>query len=168
MYRTLLYIMVIVVALGVFIWSSDHITLEGERTIYAVNCEQGAWDGLRCAGRMAAGDRYRFRSSRSRHEVVYWIAGSATPSGKFSDCDVTDRDYWSCKARAGEQPAIAHELVDGRPVPGVAETDLPFHAVVKWKWWLLRMGIPGFHKADFSSSFDPHKPKLAPPVAPAK
>jgi len=168
MYRTLLYIMVIVVALGVFIWSSDHITLEGERTIYTVTCEQGAWDGLRCAGRIAASDRYRFRSSRSRREVVYWIAGSAAPSGKYSDCNVTDRDYWSCKAGAGEQPTIAHELMDGRPVPSAAVADLPFHAVVKWKWWLLRMGIPGFHKADFSSSFDPRKPKLPPPEAPAR
>ena len=80
MYRALLYVLVIVGALGVFIWSSDRVTLEGERTVYTVTCEQGAWDGLRCTGRIAAGDRHRFRSSRSRREVVYWIAGSAAPS----------------------------------------------------------------------------------------
>ena len=168
MYRALLYILVIVGALGVFIWASDRITLEGERTIYTVNCEQGAWDGLRCTGRIAAGDRHRFRSSRSRREVVYWIAGSAAPSGKYSDCDVTDRDYWSCKSRAGELPTITHELSDGRPVQRAAGIDLPFHAVTKWKWWALRLGIPGFTKADFSNSIDPHKPKLRHLDTPAK
>jgi len=168
MYRALLYVLVIVGALGVFIWSSDHITLEGERTIYTVTCEQGAWDGLRCTGRLAAGDRHRFRSSRSRREVVYWIAGSAAPSGKYADCDVIDRDFWSCKAHEGELPTITHELSDGRPVPHTPGTDLPFHAVTKWKWWALHVGIPGFRKADFSSSFDPHKPKLLPPDPPAK
>jgi hypothetical protein len=40
--------------------------------------------------------------------------------------------------------------------------------VNKWKWWALRLGIPGFRKADFSNSFDPHKPRLASPDAPAK
>ena len=168
MFRALLYVMVIVGALGVFIWSSDHITLEGERTVYTVNCEQGAWDGLRCAGRIVAGDRYRFRSSRSRHEVVYWIAGSAAPSGKYADCDVTDRDFWSCTPRAGQQPTIAHELSDGRPVQRVAGVDLPFHAVTKLKWWALRLGITVFSKADFSNTIDPHKPRLHPPDAPAK
>jgi len=168
MYRALLYILVIVGAMGVFIWSSDRITLEGERTVYTVICEQGAWDGLRCTGRIVAGDRHRFRSSRSRSEVVYWIAGSAAPSGKYSECDVTDRDFWSCKTQAGELPTIAHEFSDGRPVPRAAGIDLPFHAVNKWKWWALRLGIPGFRKADFSDSINPRKPKLARPDAPAK
>lgn len=168
MYRALLYVLVIVGALGVFIWSSDRVTLEGERTVYTVTCEQGAWDGLRCTGRIAAGDRHRFRSSRSRREVVYWIAGSAAPSGKYSDCDVIDRDFWSCKAQAGELPTITHEFSDGRPEQRVAGTDLPFHAVTKWKWWALRLGIPGFGKADFSNSVNPRKPKLLTPAAPAK
>lgn len=167
MVRVLLYVIVVVGALGVFIWSSDRITLEGERTIYTVNCEQGAWDGLRCSGRITAGDRYRFRSSRSRREVLYWIAGSATPSGKYSDCDVTDRDFWSCQARVGEQPSITHELSDGRPV-SIAGIDLPFHAVTKRKWWALRLGIPGINTADYSNTLDPHKPRLAAPDAPAK
>lgn len=166
--RALLYVMVIVGALGVFIWCSDRITLEGERTIYTVVCEQGAWDGLRCAGRIAAGDRHRFRSSRSRREVVYWIAGSAAASGKYADCDVTDRDFWSCTARAGEQPSITHEMSDGRPIHREAGIDQPFHAVTKWKWWALHLGIPGFSRADFSNSFDPHKPRMAPPEAPPK
>jgi hypothetical protein len=169
MVRPLLFLLVILGALGVFIWSSDRITLEGERTIYTVTCEHGEWDGLRCSGRLAAGDRYRFRSSRSRHEVAYWIAGSASPSGKYSDCDVADRDYWSCKAQTGEVPSITHELSDGRPVQRAAGVDLPFHAVTKWKWWALRMGIPFLSKADYSNNVNPRKPKLrALPDAPTK
>ena len=168
MFRTVLYILVVVGALSAFIWSSDHITLEGERTIYTVTCEHGTWDGLRCSGRIAAGDRYRFRSSRSRREVIYWISGSVAPSGKYADCSVTDRDFWSCKANAGEQPSIAHELSDGRPVQRAGAVDMPFHAVAKWKWWALRLGIPGFRKADFSNTIDMHKSKLRPPDAPTR
>ena len=123
MYKALLIVLVIVTGLGVFIWSSDRITLEGERTIYTVDCVQGTWDGMRCTGRLAAGDRHRFRSSRSRREVVYWISGSSAPSGKYADCDVTDRDLWSCTAHDGDLPTIAHELVDGRPVQRHAGLD---------------------------------------------
>ena len=156
MYRSLFIIAAAVfAALVAFIWASDRITMEGERTVYTVTCEQGAWDGLRCTGRMAAGDRHRFRSIRSRREIVYWIAGSSMPSGKFTECDVTDRDRWKCQVRVGEQPTIAHELADGRPVPIAAGSDLPFHAVHKWKWWVLNVGIPGLRKADFSSDLDP-------------
>ena len=168
MFRASFLVMVVVVGLGVFIWASDRITLEGERTIYTVACEQGVWDGLRCSGHLAAGDRHRFRSSRSRREIVYWIAGSSTPSGKYSECDVTDRDHWVCQAHAGEQPSIAHELSDGRPVQHVAGIDLPFHAINKWKWWALHFGIPGFSKAEFSSSFNPHAPGNALPDAARK
>jgi hypothetical protein len=168
MIRATLFILVIVGALGAFIWSSDRITFEGERTVYTVTCERGEWEGLRCSGRIAAGDRHRFRSSHSRNEVVYWIAGSTKASGKYTDCAVTDRDLWSCKPHPGEQPTITHELSDGRPVQRVAGIDLPFHAVTKWKWWALRFGIRGFSKADFSNTVDPHKPKLRPLDIPAR
>ena len=36
MFRALLFVVVILGALAAFIWSSDRITLEGERTIYTV------------------------------------------------------------------------------------------------------------------------------------
>ena len=155
MYRGFLFAFVVVFGLGAFIWASDRITLEGERTVYTVACEQGTWDGLRCTGRITAGDRHRFRSSKSRHEVAYWIAGSPAPSGKYIDCVVTDRDRWTCDARVGDQPSITHEFSDGRPANHISGLDTPFHAVAKWKWWALRAGIPGFDKADFSNSFDP-------------
>jgi hypothetical protein len=161
MYRSMLAtVIAVVVALGVFIWASDRITLEGERTIYTVVCDQGVWEGLRCTGRLKAGDRHRFRASRSRHEIVYWIAGSSSSSGKFTECDVTDRDRWVCKEHAGEQPTITHEMTQGRPMPKEAGSDLPFHAVNKWKWWALDMGIPVVKWADYSSNRNPrlHSP----------
>ena len=86
---------------------------------------------------------------------MYWIAGSASASGKFTDCNVTDRDLWSCKPHPGEQPSITHELSDGRPVHRAPGDD-------------LRMGIPGLSKADYSNAIDAHKPKLRPLDIPAK
>ena len=86
------------------LWASDKITYEGERTIYTVRCEQGNWEGLQCKGRMVAGDRYRFRASVSKQEVLYWVVGSSQPSGKFSRCTVKDRGNWSCEANADQPP----------------------------------------------------------------
>jgi hypothetical protein len=157
-----LFVTVVFVGLAAFVWASDRITLEGERTIYTVACEQGAWDGLRCTGRIKPAERYRFRASRSRQEIVYWIAGSRKPSGKYTDCEVTDRDRWTCKASAGDLPTIAHELSNGKPVQRVAGADLPFHAVHKWKWWAMDLGIPGFGKADFDSASEPPPADKAP------
>ena len=89
------WLVLVLAALAILVWASDHITLQGERTIYSVTCEGGAWDGLRCTGRLAAGDRYRFRASPSRNEVLYWVAGSRAPSGKYTDCKVASRDNWT-------------------------------------------------------------------------
>src|SRR5664279_4924927 len=74
--------MLAVLGLGILIWASDRITLQGERTIYSVICEGGDPVSLRCTSRLAVGERYRFRASVCRNEVVYWIAGSRARSGK--------------------------------------------------------------------------------------
>jgi hypothetical protein len=141
-------------SLGIVIWASDRITLQGERTIYTVTCKQGIWDGLACSGRLMAGDRYRFRASRSQNEVVYGIAGLDAPSGKHSDCQVANRDNWACNVRAGESPSIAREFSRGKPIRGNGLT-LPFYAVAKWKWWTLRTGIPVFRTADYGNESTP-------------
>jgi len=141
---------------ALLIWGSDRVTLQGERTIYTVKCERGAWVGLQCTGRIVAGDRHRFRSSRSRNEVLHWIAGSGAPSEKFTDCKVTDRDNWSCTFQPGQPRTITYVLAHGRPVSGGVERVLPCHAVVKWKWWALRAGISGFTKADYSNASTPN------------
>ena len=134
-------------ALGV--WASDRVTYQGERTVFTVACRDGTWDGLRCSGRMVAGDRYRFRASRSRQEVLYWIVGSSAPSGKFGDCRVENRGNWSCNVLTSSPPTIAHEMNDNRPANFVPGLDLPYPAVAKWKWALLDAGIQVFSVAYF-------------------
>ena len=129
---------------GLLIWLSDRVTMQGERTIYAVNCQDGSWQGSVCTGRLVIGERYAFRASPRRHEVIYWIRGSEAPSGIYNDCTVVDRDNWSCNVRVDQRPTIAYQMANGRPTPGVQGITLPFHDVPKWKWWLIRWGFPFF------------------------
>jgi hypothetical protein len=131
------------------VWASDKITLQGERTIYTVDCEGGVWDDLFCTGKMIAGDRYRYRASRSRHEVVFWVVGSSTPSGKYTDCNVRNRGNWSCNSTLADAPSITHEMANDRATYGAVGLTTPFHAVPKWKWWLLRAGAARFHEAEY-------------------
>ena len=159
MIKGLICVVLILGGLGFVVWSSDQITMQGERTIYTVNCAQGEWDGLRCTGRLTAGELHRFRISRSRHEVVFWIAGSSAPLGKYTDCQVTDRDNWSCNVGLGEKPGIVSELVYGRPTLSGSGPTQPFQAVDKWKWWAVRAGLPGLSSADFGSGFNAPSPK---------
>jgi hypothetical protein len=138
-----------VAVVGIVLWASDKITYEGERTVYTVECEGGPWDGLACRGTMVAGERHRFRASVSKQEVLYWTVGSSEPSGKFSKCNVKDRGNWSCPDNAGQPPSITHQMVNGRPKRDPASSDLPFHAVPKWVWWVLDAGIHVYGKAGY-------------------
>jgi hypothetical protein len=143
---SLLVVVVLVVAL---LWGSDRITLQGERTIYTVDCEGGTWNGSTCSGHLAVGKRYAFRASQTRNEVVYWVRSSTAPSGKYADCKVTDRDNWSCAAPADGTPkTIAYDMAKGKPDHGGSGNLLPFHAVPKWKWWLMDVGLHGFTEAE--------------------
>jgi len=144
-----LLLLFIVVAMGAIIWASDRITLEGERTVYTVNCVGGGWQGLVCNGHLEAGARYRFRASKSRGEVHHWIAGSAERSGKMTDCAVRNRGSWSCKTADSATPAIAQAMVADRLVPSPGAPATTFHAVAKWKWWALHWGLPGFLRVDY-------------------
>ena len=161
MVKALICVILVLAGLGFVIWSSDQVTLQGERTIYTVNCDQGHWDGLRCMGRLTAGELHRFLVSKNRNEVVYWISGSSTPSGKYTDCKVTDRDNWRCNIGAAERPAIVSELSYGRPTSNGSGPTRSFRAVAKWKWWALRAGLPGFATADFGSGLQAPPPKRA-------
>ena len=140
---------IIVIVLAFFFWASDEITLQGERTIYTVNCEHGQWDDLRCTGMMVAGARYRYRASQSRNEVVFGVAGSSAPSGKYTDCNVRNRGNWSCKPTVDMAPSITLEMRHDRATHGPPVLTIPFHAVPKWKWWLLRAGIRAFNEAAY-------------------
>jgi hypothetical protein len=131
-------------AFALAIWASDRITLQGERTVYTVNCEQGEWQGTRCTGKLVPGPRYAFRASTLRQEVIYWIRGSKEPSGRYADCTVIDRDNWTCNEQSGQQPSVAYEFDKGRPTKSDDGKMIPFHDVPKWKWWLMKMGIGAF------------------------
>jgi hypothetical protein len=137
----------VVVVIATLIWGSDRITLQGERTIYTVDCAQGVWEGNRCTGALTAGPRYAFRASVRRHEVIYWIRDSTAPSGKYSDCTVKNRDNWSCNVEVGQPPAVAYEMHDGRPTRGSIGLSMTFHDVPKWKWWAISYGIGHFTEA---------------------
>lgn len=142
-------VVIVAIALGLALWASDKITYEGERTIYTVRCEQGAWDGLQCKGTMVAGDRYRFRASVSKQEVLYWVVGSSQPSGKFSKCTVKDRGNWSCPESAGQDSTITRAMMNGRPRREEVGGHIPFRAVPKWVWWVLDAGIHIYSKAGY-------------------
>jgi len=144
--------------LGVFVliviglvWASDRITLQGERTIYAVACEHGTWSGNRCTGTLAPGERHAFRASRTRQEVIHRIRGSQAPIEKHTDCQVANRDNWTCRARTDQKSLLVGELINGRPTPTVADatTAAQLHAVTKWKWYALRIGLRIFTDADY-------------------
>jgi hypothetical protein len=131
---------------GAFIWASDRITLQGERTVFTVACSDGVWQGEHCTGRLAASERYTFRASRSRQEVLYWTVGSSVPSGKYTDCHVQNRGNWTCNVTLGH-PTITYEMRNDRPTHGAQGLSTPFHAVPKWKWWALRYGLGHFTDA---------------------
>ena len=103
---------------------------------------------IKCTGTLVAGDRYRYLSLKARHEVIFWVAGSAEPSGKFTDCTVENRGNWSCKANVDSAKSITHEMVNDKAKPDPIGLTRPFHAVPKWEWWLLRVGFPGFSDAN--------------------
>jgi len=135
-------------------WASDRITLQGERTVYTVNCEGGSWEGLRCSGHMVAGMRHRFRASRRRSEVLYWVADSPATSGKYTDCRVVDRDNWACEEHSGQPAAAAQEFSHGRPLIHRGASGVQVRAIAKWKWWALRAGWRWFDKADYRNDTD--------------
>ena len=126
---------------GVLVWASDFITLQGERTIYTAGCQDGVWKGDLCTGKLVAAERYRFRALKAHNEVLFWIVGSPTPSGKFSHCVVTNGRYWSCEANGDASAAITREMRHGMPVSHPGENTRPFHQISKFRWMLLRYGI---------------------------
>ena len=136
--------LVVLLVLAFWAWAADFVTLQGERTIYTVACTQGQWQGQRCTGRLAAGERFRFRALRPHREVLYWTVGSTQPSGRFESCEIVDGRNWSCQGSAAA--AITREMRFGAAVHDPAAQ--AFHAVPKWRWMLLRVGLPAGSSAD--------------------
>ncbi len=131
------------------VWASDAITLQGERTVYTVDCRQGSWQGASCSGTLVAGPRYRFRTQRSHGEVSFWIVGATDEAaGKFTACKIDDGRNWRCAPCADSTRTITLQMSRGTPVPDASGSVRPFHAVAKWRWWLARAGVPVGRRAD--------------------
>lgn len=126
--------------LGFAAWASDFITMQGERTVYTAECI-GTWQGERCAGKVAAGHRYRYRALKPHGEVTFWTLGTSEPKGKFEDCTIQDGRNWICKICPDASRSITLQMAQGQPVAGPEAVTRPFRAVSKWRWMLLRQGI---------------------------
>ncbi len=132
--------LILVLAALVFgAWASDFITMQGERTVYTVDCNGGSWREDRCSGKLAAGPRYRYRALKPHNEVIFWTVGSPERSGKFDDCVIQDGRNWVCKPGNDASRSITLAMAGGAPVRTNATR--PFRAVSKWRWLLLDRGF---------------------------
>ena len=122
-------------------WASDFITMKGERTIYTVECHDGTWKDDECSGKLVAGARYRYRALKPHKEVIFWAVGSKEPSGRFEECAIQNGRNWICKPSRDATRSITLEMAEGVAVPGPAGVTLPFRAVSKWRWMLLKRGL---------------------------
>jgi hypothetical protein len=138
---TWLVALAVVAMLIVFIWASDAITLQGERTIYTAECQAGEWQGAHCTGRLVVGPRYRFRALMAHSEVLFWTVGASGPSHKFSDCTITDGRNWTCRPNADAGQTVTLHMSRGRPAPAAGDPTRAYHAVSKVHWWLLSQGL---------------------------
>ena len=133
--------------LAALMWASDWLTLQNERTVYTADCARGTWQGAHCSGELVAGPRYRFRALRSHGEVLFWAVGSTQPSGKLAPCAIANGRNWTCPPSVGATQTITLQMSHGRPVATSGVATKAFHAVTKWRWWLLRYGIALGHDA---------------------
>jgi hypothetical protein len=140
--RAWLVLCVIVALALAFVWASDAITLQGERTVYTVECRDGLWRDDACTGRLVAGDRYRFRALKAHAEVLFWTSGSSEPAEKFTGCTIDDGRNWSCPPSAAATKTVTLRMLHGNPVPSPGDGTKPFHAVGKLRWWSTRYGRP--------------------------
>jgi hypothetical protein len=140
MIRVWAFVIALLAALGFAAWVSDFVTMQGERTVYTVDCDGGKWEGDRCSGKVKAGSRYRYRALKPHNEVIFWTVGSKEPSGKFEDCTIQDGRNWACKLCADASRSITLQMAQGKPVVDPKLGTKPFRAVSKWRWLLLQRG----------------------------
>lgn len=141
MVRVWACVLAILAALGFAAWASDFVTMQGERTIYTVECRDGAWAGDRCGGKLVVGQRYRYRALPPHQEVIFWTVGTSDPSGKFAECNITDGRNWICTPNVDAPRSITLQMADGAPIAGPpGSVTKPFRAVSKWRWMLLKRG----------------------------
>jgi hypothetical protein len=133
----------VVIGVAAFLtWTSDSITMQGERTIYTVGCTDGAWQGAHCTGRLVPAERYRFRALSARGEVLFWVIGANEPSSRFTNCKIQDGRNWSCPPNADASKSITLQMLHGDAVHDETGRVRSFHAVPKWRWALASYGMP--------------------------
>jgi hypothetical protein len=131
-----------------FVWTTDKVTWQGERTIYTVDCRNGSWDGNRCNGEIVAGARFRYRALKVRGEVLFWVLGLQEPSSKLTACTITDGRNWTCPASADAPKSLTLALSKGEPVRNPAWPTRAFHSTSKVGWLLLDAGFKFAHVID--------------------
>jgi hypothetical protein len=141
MVRVWALVAVVFALLGFAGWASDFVTMQGERTVYTVECVGGAWQGDQCAGHLVAGTRYRYRALKPHGEVIFWTVGTKEPSGKFEDCQIQDGRNWVCKVCPDAARSITLRMAQGSPVSDTPRVTRPFRSVSKWRWLLLEGGF---------------------------
>ncbi len=141
MFRVWSFVIFLLALLAFAGWASDFVTMQGERTIYTVECTGGAWQGDHCAGHVAAGKRYRYRALKAHGEVIFWTVGARERSGKFEACTIVDGRNWVCQPGPDAARSVTLQMDKGLPVPGPSAVTLPFRAVSKWRWLLLQRGL---------------------------
>jgi hypothetical protein len=147
MVRVWTFVLLLLALLGFAAWASDFVTMQGERTIYTVDCRNGVWEGDRCSGQVSAGARYRYRALKPHGEVIFWTVGTKEPSGKFSECTIQDGRNWLCQVCPDAARSITLQMSQGMPVHAAGEAPVtrPFRAVPKWRWLLLQRGFTAGH-----------------------
>ena len=139
--RSWAVLLAVIAILAAFVWSTDSITLQGERTIYTARCDRGAWVEGRCTGKLEAAERYRFRAIKAKSEVVFWVVGSAESTGRLVPCAIEDGRNWSCQASGDAYRSITLVMRRGLAMPNAKGDTRAFHAVSKAQWYLLRYGV---------------------------
>jgi hypothetical protein len=124
-----------------FVWTTDKVTWQGERTIYTVNCLNGSWDGNRCSGKLTAGPRFRYRALKGRREVLFWVLGTQEPSTKLTGCTIQDGRNWTCPVSVDAPKSLTLEISGGEAIHNPSMRTRPFHSTTKVGWWLLQLGI---------------------------
>ena len=124
-----------------FIWTTDKITFQGERTVYTVVCNNGEWNANRCSGELTAGPRYRYRALKARGEVLFWVLGTNEPSSKLTGCTIQDGRNWNCPVSPDAKNSITLALASGDPQSNPAWPTRPMHVVSKMTWIFLDNGL---------------------------
>src|SRR5262249_21916677 len=115
---------------------------------YTAACQQGAWAGKHCSGKLAAAERYRFRALKPHGEVFFWVVGSSEPAGRYTQCAIQSATEWLCQPNADLGRSITAQMSQGRAVPDPGGKTRPFHPVSKLHWLLLNSGWPYSSDAD--------------------